>query len=294
MVVISAGEAQDPRRTIPRAVRRVFWRIAIFYVLAIFMVGLCVAYDDPKLLNAISSDAPGANQSPFVVAIENARIRTLPSIMNGIILSSAWSAGNSFFYASTRILYAAALDGKTPSILKFEKFGVPYGCVAVTTAIGCLSYLNVSNASNKVFFWISNLSAVSTLIMWTCMAITYLRFFKGLQYHGIDRDTLPYKAPFQPFLAYFAIVFCSVIAFFNGFDAFFPGRFSAESFIPPYIDIPIVLALYFGYKLVKKTKIVKLSEMDLWSGKAEIDRLEEFWVEQKPKNWLQWLWFKIA
>lgn len=294
MVVISAGEAQDPRRTIPKAVRRVFWRIAIFYVLAIFMVGLCVSYEDPKLLNAISSAAPGANQSPFVVAIENAGIRTLPAILNGIILSSAWSAGNSFFYASTRILYAAALDGKTPSFLKFEKFGVPYGCVAATTAIGCLSYLNVNNASNKVFFWISNLSAVSTLIMWACMALTYLRFYKGLEYHGIDRNTLPYKSPFQPYLAYFSIVFCCVIAFFNGFDAFFPGRFSAQSFIPPYIDIPIVLALYFGYKFVKKTKVVKLSEMDLWSGKAEIDRLEEFWVEQKPKNWLQWLWFKIA
>ncbi|CAG9950129.1 unnamed protein product [Clonostachys rosea f. rosea IK726] len=90
----------------------------------------------PELLNAISSNAPGANQSPFVIAIDNAKIKTLPGILNGIVLTSAWSAGNSFFYSSTRVLYSAALDGKAPAFLRYEKFGVPYGCVAMTSAWG--------------------------------------------------------------------------------------------------------------------------------------------------------------
>ncbi|KAF6822539.1 amino acid permease [Colletotrichum plurivorum] len=294
MVVVASGETENPRRNIPKAIRRVFWRIAIFYVLAIFLVGLCVSSADPSLLNAISSSAPGAAQSPFVIAIHNAGIRTLPSIINGVVLSSAWSAGNSFFYASTRVLYSAALDGKAPSILRFERFGVPYACVAATTALGCLVYLNVGNRAAEVFFWVSNLSAVSTLIVWASVSYTYLRFYYGLRHHGVDRDTLPYKAPMQPFLAYFAIVFCLVVAFFNGFDAFFPGRFSAKTFVPPYIDIPIFLALFLGYKFVHKTKFVKLSEMDLWSGKAEIDRLEPTWPVVKPRNWLERIWFWIA
>lgn len=294
MVVVASGETENPRRNIPKAIRRVFWRIAIFYVLSIFLVGLTVSSKDPNLLNAISSSAPGAAQSPFVIAIQNAGIKTLPSIINAVILTSAWSAGNSFFYASTRVLYAAALDGKAPAILKWERFGVPYGCVAATTILSCLVYLNVNNRSAEVFFWISNLSAVSTLIVWASVSYTYLRFYYGLRAQGVPRETLPYRSPMQPFLAYFSIVFCLIIAFFNGFDAFFPGKFSAKTFIPPYIDIPIFLSLFLGYKLIKKSKFVRLSEMDLWSGKAEIDRLEPTWKVVQPRNWLERIWFWIA
>ncbi|KAI0428697.1 amino acid permease [Xylaria sp. FL1042] len=294
MVVIASGETENPRRNIPKAIRRVFWRVALFYVLAIFLVTLCVSSMDPRLLDAIRTSAPGAASSPFVIAIENGGIAVLPSIINAVILSSAWSAGNSFFYASTRVLYSAALDGKAPAFLAFERWGVPYACVGATTLLSLLAYLNVSNRGENVFFWFSNLSAVSTLIIWSSVCITYLRFYYGLRHNGIARDSLPYKAPLQPFLAYFALCFCVIVAFFNGFDAFFPGKFSAKTFVPPYIDVPIFLALVLGYKFVKRTKLVPLAEMDLWSGKAEIDRLEGCWPEVKPRNFLERVWFWIA
>ncbi|GAP87560.1 putative amino acid permease [Rosellinia necatrix] len=294
MVVIASGETENPRRNIPKAIRRVFWRIALFYVLAIFLVTLCVSSQDPRLLDAIRTSAPGAAASPFVIAIENGGIAVLPSIINAVILSSAWSAGNSFFYASTRVLYAAALDGKAPAFFAFERWGVPYASVAATTLLSLLAYLNVSNSGESVFFWFSSLSAVSTLIVWSSLCFTYLRFYYGLRHNGISRESLPYRAPMQPFLAYFALCFCVLVAFFNGFDAFFPGKFSAKTFVPPYIDVPIFFALFFGYKLVKKTKMVPLGEMDLWSGKAEIDRLEGTWPEVKPRNFLERIWFWIA
>lgn len=286
MVVVAAGETENPRRNIPKAVRRVFWRIAIFYVGSVFLVGLCVSSQDPRLLNAIDAGAAGVGASPFVIAIENGGILVLPSIINGVVLTSALSAGNSFFYASTRILYSTALDGKAPHFLQFEKFGVPYACVIVTAALSLLVYLNVSSSSVEVFFWISNLSSVSTLIVWTSIAFTYVRFHQGLKYHGIPRSTLPFKSPFQPFLAYFAIIFSSTVAFFNGFDAFFPSHFSAKSFIPPYIDIPIFACLFLGYKFIKKTKMVKIEEMDMLSGKEEADELESTWEEPRPRNFL--------
>ncbi|CAG8935557.1 unnamed protein product [Penicillium salamii] len=286
MVVVAAGETENPRRNIPKAVRRVFWRIAIFYVGSVFLVGLCVSSQDHRLLNAIDAGAAGVGASPFVIAIENGGILVLPSIINAVVLTSALSAGNSFFYASTRILYSTALDGKAPRILRFEKFGVPYACVAVTAALSLLVYLNVSSSSVEVFFWISNLSSVSTLIVWTSIAITYVRFYKGLKHHGIPRSALPFQSPFQPFLAYFAIVFSSTVAFFNGFDAFFPGHFTAKSFIPPYIDIPIFVCLFLGYKLIKKTKMVRIEDMDMISGKEEADQLESVWEEPQPRNFL--------
>lgn len=110
----------------------------------------------------------------------------------------------------------------------------------MTSAIGMLAYLVVGNTSSEVFFWLSNISAVSTLLVWGSICITYIRFYYGLRHHGIDRNDLPWKAPLQPYLAYFAIGFCGVVAFFNGYDCFFPGNFSAKTFVPPYIDIPIV------------------------------------------------------
>ncbi|KAI0967548.1 AAT family amino acid transporter [Xylaria arbuscula] len=294
MVVIASGETENPRRNIPKAIRRVFWRIALFYVLAIFLVTLCVSSMDPRLLDAIRNSAPGAASSPFVIAIENGGIAVLPSIINAVILSSAWSAGNSFFYASTRVLYSAALDGKAPRFFTFERWGVPYACVAATTLISLLAYLTVSESGENVFFWFSNISAVSTLIVWSSVCITYLRFYYGLRHNGISRDSLPYKSPAQPFLAYFALCFCVVVAFFNGFDAFFPGKFSAKTFVPPYIDVPIFLALVLGYKFVKKTRLVPFGEMDLWSGKAEVDALEGTWPEVQPRNLFERIWFWIA
>ncbi|KAH7026719.1 amino acid permease/ SLC12A domain-containing protein [Microdochium trichocladiopsis] len=295
MVVIASGETENPRRNIPRAVRRVFWRITIFYVLAIFLVTLCVSSADPGLLNAITTSAPGAAASPFVIAIKNAGISTLPSIINAVVLSSAWSAGNSFFYASTRVLYSAALDGKTPRVLRYEKFGVPLACVGATSLLGLLAYMNVSNSGQDVFFWFSNVSAVSTLIVWAATCIVYLRFHAGLRYNGISRDAdIPWKSPLQPYLAWFAICFCLLVALTNGFDAFFPGKFSAKTFVPPYVNIPIFAALFLGYKFTKGTRFVKASEMDLWSGKAEVDALEGTWPEVKPRNFLERVWFWIA
>ena len=191
-------------------------------------------------------------------------------------------------------MYAAALDGKAPKFLAFEKYGVPYACVVATTALSLLAYLNVSNGSSEVFFWFSNISAVSTLLVWSAINLTYLRFFYGLRKNGIERSSLPWKAPLQPFLAYFGICFCIIVAFFNGYDCFFPGNFSAKTFVPPYIDIPIFSCLLLGYKIIKRTKLVKLSEMDLWSGKAEIDRQEPLWPVRKPRNWLEKIWFWIA
>ena len=78
MVVVAAGETENPRVNIPKAVRRVFWRILIFYVLAIFLVGMCVSSKDPRLLNAIDQGKPGVAASPFVIAIVNGGIPVLP------------------------------------------------------------------------------------------------------------------------------------------------------------------------------------------------------------------------
>ena len=116
-VAVAAGEAENPRKNIPKAVRRVFWRILFFYVLGSLAIGVLVPYNDDNLLKAQASGSAGAAQSPWVVAIVRAKIKGLPSVINAVILTSASSSANSFLYSGSRYLYALAQNGQAPRFL---------------------------------------------------------------------------------------------------------------------------------------------------------------------------------
>ena len=138
----AASETENPRRNISKAVRRVFWRIVIFYILGILITGLLVPYDDPNLLNGAGT----ASESPYVIAIRRAGIRTLPSIINAAIFTSAFSAGNSFLFCSSRILYGLAIRGQAPRIFTYcTKNGLPI--VAVLFCVSFLLYRNLHGLS---------------------------------------------------------------------------------------------------------------------------------------------------
>lgn len=131
IVALAAGEAENPRRNVPKAIRRVFYRILLFYVGGVIVIGWLVPYNDPRLLGAST-----AASSPFVIAIKNANIKALPSIVNAVILVSAFSAGNSDLYASSRTLYGLACAGQAPRFLrKCTKAGLPVWCVFITCKI---------------------------------------------------------------------------------------------------------------------------------------------------------------
>lgn len=117
MVASAAGEAANPRRNIPKAIRRVFWRIIIFYVLGSLALGMLVPYNDKRLLTAQANDEPGGAASPWVIAVYRASIPALPSIINAVILTSATSSANAFLYTGSRYLYALAQNGQAPSFL---------------------------------------------------------------------------------------------------------------------------------------------------------------------------------
>lgn len=137
LILLSLGEAENPRKNVPKAIRRVFWRILLFYVLGIFIIGLLVPYNSTELLDNSAGDA---SASPFVIAIKTAGIKGLPSVINAVILISAWSAGNSDLYASSRTLYALAIEGKAPAFLrKCTKGGLPVWCVFITGLFGLLA-----------------------------------------------------------------------------------------------------------------------------------------------------------
>lgn len=117
MVAAAAGEAENPRRNVPKAVRRTIWRILAFYVLGSFCIGCIVASNDANLLRAQAEGAPEAARSPWVIGITNSGITVLPHIINVCILTSAVSSANAFLYTGSRYLYALAQNGQAPRVL---------------------------------------------------------------------------------------------------------------------------------------------------------------------------------
>ncbi|KAK3180602.1 hypothetical protein K4F52_008068 [Lecanicillium sp. MT-2017a] len=288
MVAVAAGEAADPRRNIPKAVRRVFWRIIFFYVLGSLAIGVCVASDDPDLLHGSGSAA-----SPWVIAAKRAGIKVLPSIINAVILTSATSSANAFLYSGSRYLFALAQNGQAPRFfLKCNKRGVPVTCILFTASFACLTYMTVSSGSAVVFGWFQTLTTITSLLTWTSVLIAYLNFKKALHAQGIDRRTLPFRSRFQPYAAYVALGFFLMIIIFNGWKVFTKGNWNVQSFITAYVCVPIYLSFFTFWKIFKRTKFVKAEEADIFTGKAAIDA--EVWPERKPRNLLERIWFFIA
>lgn len=257
-------EAENPRKTMRTAVRAVFYRIVVLYILALFMAGLCVSRSDPKLLQA-NEDATGtAAQSPFVIIIQNAKIKTLDHIINAVVLTSAFSSGNEFMYASSRALFMLAQERKAPRIFgKLLRNGVPIYCVLVSVLFSFLAFLNVSSGgATAAFNWLSNITALGSMITWVGIALTFLRFYYGMKAQGVPRSVLPFHTRMQPYFAWAVLVCFIVIIFFNGWTSLH-GGFAASDFFSSYINIPFVIILYFGWKFYHKTKIVSLHNMDV-------------------------------
>ena len=131
LVGVTVGEAQNPRKTIPRAIRLTFYRILFFYVLSVFLLGMIIPYDSPELKSANKAKS-SASASPFVAAIRVSGIAALPGIVNGCILLFVFSAANSDLYIASRTIYGLAVEGKAPAIFRHtDSRGVPIWALAM-------------------------------------------------------------------------------------------------------------------------------------------------------------------
>lgn len=283
MVTVAAGEAKDPRRNIPKAVKRLIWRILLFYILGTLAIGVLVPSNDPGL----------GSTSPWVIALNNARIPVLPHILNAVILSSAASSANAFVFVGSRYLFGLAQNKQAPRIfLKCTERGVPIYGIAFTVVWSGLAYMYVSTRALTVFTWFLSLGAIAALLTWCSICITYIRFRQALIAQNVDRNTLDFKSPLQPYAAYFALIYFVIIVVFNGWQVFTKGRWSVQTFITAYIGIPIYLGFFLFWKIFKKTKLVDPKTADIWTGKAALDA--EVWPERLPRNFLEKVWFKIV
>lgn len=198
LVGLAAAETKHPQKTLPTATKQVLWRVTIFYIVNLLIVGLNVPHNSPQLLgsgDAASSAGVSANASPFVLAIQDAGIHVLPSIINAVVLISSLSVANSSTFASTRTLQALAADGGAPSFFAYiDKAGRPLAPIALQVLFGFLAYLQFASSGLTIFNWLLSIAGVSTVMMNLSINMAHIRFRLALKAQNRSTDEIPWKS----------------------------------------------------------------------------------------------------
>ncbi|TVY92259.1 General amino-acid permease [Lachnellula willkommii] len=192
LVGLAAAETANPRKSLPTAVKQVFWRISLFYILSLSVVGLLVPYNNPHLLEGGSANTAA---SPFVISIQNAGIDVLPSVMNAVILIAVLSVGNSSIFGSSRTLAALADQGQAPKILGYiDRKGRPIIAILVASVLGFIAYAADSSAEGDVLDWMLALSGLSSIFTWGSICLAHIRFRRAWKLQGHTLDELAFRS----------------------------------------------------------------------------------------------------
>lgn len=310
VVFMTSGEVRNPRKTLPAATKIIFFRILIFYVFAIFVVGINLYAGDVRLIGITpqgvragsggvydtglggcvtghaSWGVPGynSNSSPWVIALQSASLCTVSSVVNSFAVFFALASASSHMYAGSRTLYGLAIQHKLWGVFaRCSNVGVPYVAVLFTSIFSLLAFLSISNASVEVFEWLVNLCASSVLLVWAAVSLAFIRFYKSLKLRSDIRsrsDVLyPYKSPLQPFTAYFGLVSSSVVVFLIGLPLFLRDNWDTRTFFSMYVSLIAFVLFYVVHKLIMKTAIVPLDKVDLDTGRKDVENME--WEEDR-------------
>ncbi|MCS6711554.1 amino acid permease [Brachybacterium sp. EF45031] len=263
LVGIAAGEAQDPRREIPKALRSVFWRILLFYIGAIAVIGTLLPFTDPNLLRNGESDIAS---SPFTLVLERSGVAFAASVMNAVILTAILSAGNSGLYASTRMLHALAVSGQAPRLFaRVSRRGVPVPALLATTAVGAAGFVSALVGQGAAYEWLLSVSALTGFLAWISIAVAHYRFRRAWVRQGRALSDLPYRAPFFPAGPLLAFALCVVVILGQNYEAVLEARLLEV--LSAYVGLPVFAALWIGHRLVTGSRRVRLEDADL-SGRV--------------------------
>lgn len=259
VVAVTAGESDNPEKTMPRAVKQVFWRILLFYVLSIVVIAAIIPYADPLLLNKNQS----VSQSPFTIVFDRIGIAFAASIINAVILTSLLSAANSGMYTTSRMLFSLSDEKQAPKFLSKlnNKTKLPMRSI-VTTYILVVAIIILANFYANAVFSLLNIIGSLVIIVWAISAWAQIRLRRGIKRQGKDINTLlPYKSPLFPLGP--IIVFATLIFLYlgNSIGDLFNGNIG--DFFVNIMPLIVLAIIFIVHKLIRKTKFVKLDHMDL-------------------------------
>lgn len=302
LVGLAAAETANPRKSLPTAIKQVFWRITLFYIVALTLVGLLVPYDDPRLLGGDSK--ADASASPFVIAIEEAGIQILPSVMNTVILVAVLSVGNSAVFGSSRTLAALANLNQAPKILGYvDRKGRPLVAILVAAAVGLLSYLADASSQNSVLDWLLALSGLSSIFTWSSICLCHIRFRRAWRHHGRKVSELPFQSQVGVLGSYVGLTLNILVLVAQFWVGAFPIGWNdmsntsvAQNFFLKFMGAPIIAAFYIAHKLFYRTSYIRIRDMDVDTGRRDWNL--PILVQQEKEEWATWpkwkKWYKFV
>ncbi|MGM9886396.1 MAG: amino acid permease [Lactococcus sp.] len=254
---VTAGESENPEKSIPKAMNSIFWRILLFYIFTIIVIAAIINYKDPRLLNPNST----AVMSPFTIVFKNIGFALAASVMNAVILTSVVSSANSVMYASTRILYSLGQDHGAPKVFgRTAKNGIPVVALLATSIICFITFLT-GIFGTQIYLFLVDLSSLTGFLAWLGISISHVRFRRAYVAQGKDLNDLPYKAKLFPFGPLLAILMTAAIMINLDPQQLFSPQWGQA--LATYAALPMFILLYFGYKWTHNTKIIPLEEVDL-------------------------------
>lgn len=260
VIGVTAGESENPERDIPHAINSVFWRIIIFYIGTIVVIGFLMPYNDPDLLQ---SGIGAIGVSPFTLVFKRAGMALAASIMNAVILTAVLSCGNTGLYAGSRMLYAMALEGKAPKFFtKLNRRGVPYIAVLFTAIVGMLAFLTSPSGTGRVYVWLIDGAGLTSFMAWFGIAASHYRFRKAYVAQGHDVDDLKFKSKLFPVGPIIGMLICGIVILGQGVLALTADEIDWAGLAVSYASVPLFLALFTWYKLKNNTQFVKYQDVD--------------------------------
>ncbi|KIV77913.1 hypothetical protein PV11_09685 [Exophiala sideris] len=262
-IAVTAGETKNPAKNLPRVVRNVFWRILLFYILSILLIGLNVPYNYPNLSEKNTST------SPFTIVFTEAGSAVAGSFINAVIMTSVISAANHALFAGSRLMYTLAVDGHAPKFFgRLNRFQVPWVAVLSTSTISGLCFGASYIGAGQLWSWLQNIVGVSNQLSWICIGLASLRFRAGIKAQGLEH-LLPFKNWTYPVGPILAVGLNCVLVLVQGWSCFSP-TFSGVDFVSYYIEIPVMIVMIVAWKLIKRTRFVHLNEMDLITDRYDL------------------------
>jgi AAT family amino acid transporter len=286
-IAITAGETKHPTKNIPRVVKNVFWRILIFYVISVLLIGLNVPYTTPNLSTKSSAT------SPFTIVFHMAGSNAAGSFINAMIMTSVLSAGNHALFAGTRLLYTLAVNHHAPQFFgKLNRNKVPWVAVLATSAIAGLCFGASFIGAGQLWTWLQNIVGVSNQLSWIAIGIASIRFRAGLAHQG-KTHLLPFKNWTYPYGPWFSVILNSFIVLVQGWSCFSP-TFSGVDFVSYYIELPIMAVMFVGWKLLKNTKFKRVEDMDFETDvyevqPGELERVDKPGWKGKVQTAIRWV-----
>ncbi|CZR56479.1 probable amino-acid permease inda1 [Phialocephala subalpina] len=271
LVGLAAAESENPAKALPGAIKQVFWRITLFYIVGLLFVGLLVDSTDERLLGA--NPLIDVAASPFVIAAKDAGLNGYDHFMNFIILISVVSIGNSGVYGGSRTLTALAEQGYAPKIFAYiDKSGRPLFSTIAILVFGCLGYVNLNAQGPVVFDWLLALSGLAALFTWGSICLAHIRFRSAWKYQGHTLDEIPFKAVGGVYGSWMGLILIFLVLMAQVRPLSPHCKIgTAEDFFKSYLALPVVILFWVCGFAWKRAGWLRTSQIDVDSGRREVD-----------------------